>query len=592
MERLHTDPGTPGDGGHPGTTAGGATGTAGGATAGTTGGGTGATTTGDTTTGGTTTGGTTTGTTGDVAMLACADVHKSFGGIPVLRGVDLVLAPGSVTALAGENGAGKSTLMKIASGQYRPDTGTVTVRGEALPSGDTRAATGLGVAIVPQELASIPDLTVYENLFVGHELRTRLGALDRRRMVQEARAQLDAFGLSVDPRARMGSLPVGVRQIVEIVKATNRGARVLLLDEPTSAIAEREVARLVRIVRQLRDQGVAILFTTHKMEEIRAMGDRVVVLRDGRLITDSDLGSITDDEIVTAMIGRELDQLFPELPERAGDDVVLQVRDLVLEPGSAPVDLTVRRGEIVGLAGLVGAGRTELIETVYGLRKPVSGTVEVSGTVLRPGPRAAIRRGVAIVPEDRKGAGAVLSLSIVDNATLPRLAAFSRFGLLSERRRRAEIGDVMSSLRLKSAGLGQSLENLSGGNQQKVVFGRWLTGRVDVLLLDEPTRGVDVGARSEIYRIVTELAASGVAVVLASSDLPEVLSLTHRALVLRDRGVVGELDAAALSSPDASDVIFRLASGLDAGRVGTAARDHADATTPATPRPTDQEPVR
>jgi ribose transport system ATP-binding protein len=504
------------------------------------------------------------------AMLTCTDIRKSFGGVPVLKGVELRLEPGTVTALAGENGAGKSTLMKIASGQYRPDEGAVSVRGSELPSGNTRAATELGVAIVPQELASIPDLSVYENLFIGRERRMRLGTLDRRAMVREAREQLARFGLDLDPRTRMGTLPVGIRQIIEIAKATSRGARVLLLDEPTSAIAEREVARLAEVVRTLRDQGVAVLFTTHKMEEIRAMGDRVVVLRDGTLITDAALSEISDDEIVTAMIGRELDHLFPELPP-AGDDPVLKVEELVIEPGAAPISFTVRKGEVLGLAGLVGAGRTELIESVYGIRKPLSGRVEISGVELRrSSPSAAIGRNVAIVPEDRKGAGAVLSLNVLDNATLPRIAAFSRMGVLKGRSRREAIDEVMASMRLKSNGLTQHMENLSGGNQQKVVFGRWLTGNVDVLLLDEPTRGVDVGARSEIYRIITDLSRSGVAVVMASSDLPEILSLSHRALVMRGRSVVGELDAAELAAPQASDTIFRLASGQLAGRAALA----------------------
>ncbi|RZI90920.1 MAG: sugar ABC transporter ATP-binding protein, partial [Microbacterium sp.] len=353
-------------------------------------------------------------------------------------------------------------------------------------------------------------------------------------------------------------------QIIEIIKATSRGARVLLLDEPTSAIAEREVAHLTQVVRNLRDQGVAVLFTTHKMEEIRSMADRVVVLRDGRLITDSALTEITDDGIVTAMIGRELENLFPELGGHA-DEVVLQVDDLVIVPGADPISFTVRRGEILGLAGLVGAGRSELIECIYGIRRPVSGTVTVSGAVLRPGDAgSAISQHVAIVPEDRKGAGAVLSMSVLDNATLPRIGAFSRFGVITERKRRSAVGEVMSSMRLKSNGLGQHMENLSGGNQQKVVLGRWLTGTVDALLLDEPTRGVDVGARSEIYRIIVDLAAQGMAVVMASSDMPEILSLAHRSLVMREFGVAGELFARELAAPQVQDTIFRLASGLDA----------------------------
>jgi ribose transport system ATP-binding protein len=506
-------------------------------------------------------------TEGEVA-LDCTGIRMSFGGITVLAGVDLQLPRGTVTALAGENGAGKSTLMKIASGQYRPDDGSVRLQGNLLASGNTRAATELGVAIVPQELASILELTVYENLFIGKERRNRIGLLDRRTMIREATQLLRDFGLATAATARMGLLPVGVRQIIEIIKATTRGATVLLLDEPTSAIAVREVNLLVKVVKNLRDQGVAILFTTHKMEEIRAMADRVVVLRDGSLVTDSAVCQITDDAIVTAMIGRELNALFPDRPP-ADTTVTLTVTDLVIGPGAEPISFSVRRGEILGLAGLVGAGRTELIECIYGIRTPLSGRVEIAGISLRPGsPLDAIRRHIALVPEDRKAAGAVLTMSVLDNATLPRIASFFRFGLLTGASRRTRIREVMTSMRLKSSGLGQNLENLSGGNQQKVVLGRWLTERVDALLLDEPTRGMDVGARSEIYRIITELSASGMAVIMASSDMPEVLALSHRALVMRERAVVAELSRKQLDDPAVQDIIFRFASGQPSGTDG------------------------
>lgn len=496
-------------------------------------------------------------------MLACVDIHKAFGGVPVLKGVGLHLVPGTVTALAGENGAGKSTLMKIASGQMKADGGSVLVRGEELAAGSARDAHQRGIAIVPQELASILDTTVYENIFVGRELRGRFGFVDRRGMAREAREMLAEFGVDIDPKARMGSLPVGLRQIVEIVKATSTGARVLLLDEPTSAIAEREVARLIENMRMLRDRGVAILFTTHKMEEIRAIADRVVVLRDGGLVADEPLSELSDDDIVTAMIGRELEDLFPDLPT-ASDDIALAVRGLEYAAAPQPFDLQVRRGEIVGLAGLVGAGRTELIEALFGVRPSTAGEITVGGSRVRRGrPADAITAGMALVPEDRKGAGAVLSMDILANATLPRMNQFSVAGWLKGRSRVDAVSQVMSSVRLRSRGLGQLMETLSGGNQQKVVLARWLTGEVKVLLLDEPTRGVDIGARSEIYRIITDLAASGMAVVMASSDMPEILALSHRALVLKGGGVVAELDRTALQQPDVQDRIFRLASGLD-----------------------------
>src|SRR4051812_41749538 len=537
----------------------------------------------------------------DVA-LECRDLAKSFGGVPVLKGVSLTLEAGSVTALAGENGAGKSTMMKIASGQVKPHRGQVLIGGEPLSHADPQAAHRQGVAIIPQELAPIMDMKVYENLFVGRELRGRAGPLDRRAMAREAREILGVFEVEIDPQATMRSLPVGLRQLVEIAKSTSGGAKVLLLDEPSSAISDREVERLYTVVGKLREQGVAMLYTTHKMEEIRALADRVVVLRDGGLVMDRPLADISDDDIVHAMIGRELEDLFPVL-HPPGDEVALRVSGLQVNGYERPVELTVRRGEILGLAGLVGAGRTELLEAIFGVRKSLAGTITVAGKAAkRNSPADAIGHGMALVPEDRKGAGAVLSMDVLDNGSLPRLSSFTLGGWLRQRSRTRTVGEAMGSVKLRSRGLSQQVGTLSGGNQQKVVLARWLTGSVNVLLLDEPTRGVDVGARSEIYRIITELAASGMAVVMASSDMPEVLSLSHRALVMREGSVVAELDPAALSAPDVQERVFRLAAGLDpAARATAAPSAGADGpptggpsrpATPTTVSPTTKEDVR
>jgi ribose transport system ATP-binding protein len=496
-------------------------------------------------------------------LLECTGIEKSFGGVPVLKGITLNLEPGTVTALAGENGAGKSTLMKIVSGQYSADNGTVSVKGNQLTSGSTRDAVKHGVAIVPQELASIEDMTVYENLFVGREIKVG-PFLNRRAMIDEARDALAVFGVDINPSARMGSLPVGLRQIVEIVKAARTGAQVVMLDEPTSAISEREVEGLYKVIRQLREHGVAMVYTTHKMAEIRAIADRVVVLRDGGLILDKTIDNVSDDDIVTAMIGRELDALFPSRPE-PGTDTVLQVRDLQVDGASGPVSFDVKAGEIVGLAGLVGAGRTELLEAIFGARHSSAGQITVRGkTVKRNNAAASIAQGMAMVPEDRKLSGVVLSMSVLDNGSLPRLSSFSIAGWLRGKARNTAVSDVMKSVRLRSRGLSQEVGTLSGGNQQKVVLARWLTGTVNVLLLDEPTRGVDVGARSEIYRIITEFAAQGMAVLMASSDMPEVVGLSHRAFVMRAGTFVGELDRDALDHPEVQESVFRLATALDA----------------------------
>jgi ribose transport system ATP-binding protein len=534
--------------------------------------------------------------------LECRDLSKSFGGVPVLKGVSLSLEPGTVTALAGENGAGKSTMMKIASGQVKPDQGTVLIEGQPLAHADAHAAHRQGVAIVPQELAPILDMKVYENLFIGRELRNRAGLLDRRAMARQARELLEVFGVDIDPQAPMRSLSVGLRQLVEITKNSSGGAKVLLLDEPTSAISDREVERLYAVVNRLREHGVAMLYTTHKMEEIRAIADRVVVLRDGGLVMDQPLKAVGDDDIVQAMIGRELEDLFPEV-QAAGEETALEVKGLHVTGYQAPVDLTVRRGEILGLAGLVGAGRTELLEAIFGVRKSTAGTVKVAGAeVRRNAPAVSITHGMALVPEDRKGAGVVLTMNVLDNGSLPRLSSFTLGGWLRQGARGRSVKEAMSSVRLRSRGMTQQVGTLSGGNQQKVVLARWLTGHVDVLLLDEPTRGVDVGARSEIYRIITDLAEAGMAVVMASSDMPEVLSLSHRALVMRDGAVVAELDRGALSAPDIQERVFRLAAGLTpgspdpaggpAGAAGPAADGVPHPAAPTSMSPTTKEDVR
>lgn len=495
--------------------------------------------------------------------LECQDLAKSFGGVPALKGVSLCLEEGTVTALVGENGAGKSTMMKIASGQLKPDRGQVIVEGQRLAHGDAYAAHSQGVAIVPQELAPIMEMMVYENLFIGRELVNKAGLLERRAMARKAREMLDVFDVDIDPQAPMRTLSVGLRQLVEIAKNTSSGAKVLLLDEPTSAIADREIERLYEVVNKLRDRGVAMLYTTHKLGEIRAIADQVVVLRDGGLVMNQPLKAVSDDQIVHAMIGRDLENLFPVV-HQPGEDVALEVRGLQVSGYGRPIDLSVRRGEILGLAGLVGAGRTELLEAIFGVRKSTAGSVSVAGhEVRRNTPAESIRRGMALVPEDRKGAGVVLTMDVLDNGSLPRLSSFTFAGWLQQRNRGRAVKTAMSSVRLRSRGLTQEVGTLSGGNQQKVVLARWLTGHVDVLLLDEPTRGVDVGARSEIYRIITDLAASGMAVVMASSDMPEILSLAHRTFVMNEGAVVGELDRAALSAPDVQDTIFRLAAGLN-----------------------------
>ncbi len=501
------------------------------------------------------------------AILEVRGLEKAFGGIPVLRGVSFQLGSGQVVALAGENGAGKSTIFKIITGQIKQDSGEVLVDGQALTKADSKVARDLGIAIVPQELATFPDMRVYENLFIGREVKNFLGILDRQEMISKSKEMLSVFGLNLDPKTKMRDLSTALSQIVEIIKATTWNARVILLDEPTSSIPEQEVEFLYSVIRKLKEQGVAMMYTTHRMAEIQDLADTVIVMRDGQLVLEKPIKEASEQSIVTSMIGRSLDNLFPPR-SKPSSNLALEVRNLTLAREGHGVSLKVREGEVLGLGGLVGAGRTEIVEAIFGVRKSFAGEIHV-GKVLnaRNDTQKSIKNGIAIVPEDRKGAGLVLSQSILENGSLPHLKKFSLFGLIRRGKRKALVSEAMKSVSLKSRGLEQSAETLSGGNQQKVVIARWLGHNTKVLLLDEPTRGVDVGARGEIYNIISELAASGLAVLLVSSDMPELIGLSNRVLVVRDGNFVGELQEEDLKSKDAQEKIFRYASGLESAKV-------------------------
>ncbi|HET6499382.1 MAG TPA: sugar ABC transporter ATP-binding protein [Amycolatopsis sp.] len=493
--------------------------------------------------------------------LRVENLSKSFGGVPILRGVDLEFAPGTVNVLAGENGAGKSTLMKIVAGLLRPDGGRVAVGGRELSRFDPVHARNLGVSFIPQELAPLPDMRVDENLMLGRVSRTAFGLVDRAAMARQARELLARFDVGIDPRTPMRRLSVAMTQLVEIAKHTGWDSTVMLMDEPTAAIAEREIERLFTVIQRLRDRGVCIVYTTHKMAEIEAIADTVSVLRDGKLVTSGEAAGFTQQSVVSAMIGRPMGELFPERPPRPSKPPVLSV-DLTVQGTREPVSLQVRPGEIVGLAGLVGAGRSELLEAIFGVHR-ASGTVSVAGRKIRLGvPNAAIAGGMAFVPEDRKNAGLVLEMSVADNTILPYLRRFLAAGMFVDRGARAKaVAEVSDRVDLHGRPA-QRVRQLSGGNQQKVVLSRWLLGNMKVLLLDEPTRGVDVGARAEIYRIVTQLASAGVAVLLASSEMDEVVNLSHRVLVMRGRGIVAELMAENHSDAELKTEVLHHAMGL------------------------------
>lgn len=490
-----------------------------------------------------------------------AGVQKSYGGITVLNGINFELKTGEILALGGENGAGKSTLLKIISGQVKADDGEVHLFGSRLPSGNVQAIHKAGLSIVPQELAPYADLTVYENLFVGRELKNKLGFLNRKEMIRQTVLTLKSFGIEINPLMKLSQLSVAYTQLIEIAKATTWGARVILLDEPTSAIPEKEVAKLYEVIDKLRQSGVSMIYTTHRMSEIQRLADRVVVLRDGELVLDVPIAEASETVIIRAMVGRDLKTLESQRSQTSSE-IKCEVKELVLEKNGPAVSFQIRAGEILGLGGLIGAGRTEIVEAIFGVGKSRSGEISIGGVpVKRNNIAASIRAGMAFVPEDRKGAGLVLSRSILENTSLPHLKYFSNLGWVNSRSRGKAVAEVSKSVNLKSRGANQLTGTLSGGNQQKVVLSRWFTQDVKLLILDEPTRGIDVGARGEIYSLIRDLAKSGMAVLLVSSDMPELIGLSDRVLVVRGGQIMGQLDGKALESEDAQVQIFKLSSG-------------------------------
>jgi len=472
-------------------------------------------------------------------LLAFEGVSKSFGSVRALTDVSIALAGGEVRALLGENGAGKSTLLKTLSGAHAPDSGTIRIAGEAQGFHSTQDAFRAGVAVIYQELQLVPELTVAENLLLG-QLPAHAGLVDRRALDARARELLARLGLELDPRRRIATLSLGQRQMIEIGKGLARGARILAFDEPTSSLSVRETERLFALIRELAASGHAILYVTHRMDEVFAICNSATVLRDGALVKtferlDHASRPVVAAEIVHSMVGRELSDVHGWSPRDIGAPR-LELRALEGPGLAAPLNLDVRRGEIVGLFGLVGAGRTELLRLVYGATRSTNGRILVDGRNMDArSPRDAIVAGIVLAPEDRKKEGIVPILSVLENVNLSARRRNLRLGtFLCGRWERENATLHIQQLSIKTPSPATPVRNLSGGNQQKVILARWLSESIKVLLLDEPTRGIDVGARAEIYRIVQELAGSGVAVLMVSSDLPEVLGISDRMLVMRE----------------------------------------------------------
>lgn len=489
------------------------------------------------------------------AVLCAERVSKSFAGVKALHDVDFDLRHGEVHALMGENGAGKSTLMKILAGVHTSYDGTILVEGFAASFGGVRDAEEAGVAIIHQELNLVPELSVADNIFLGREPLIGGVLIDRRRMVRAAERLLARLGVTIAPDTRIAGLRVGEQQLVEIAKALSLNARILIMDEPTSALSSSECDRLFKIVRQLASEGVAIIYTSHRIEEVLELADRVTVLRDGRRVVTARIDELSRAAIISAMVGREM--AANERGATAQDGaVVLSVQDLTLDTLGPHgwrrtlhgVSFELKRGEILGVGGLLGAGRTEILESIFGVARGWrTGSIAIDGAAVDiNSPSDAYHLGVALVSEDRKERGLHLAASICDNVALPSIGALSRFGLRAFARERALAADMVKRLSVRCTGIGQEAAALSGGNQQKVVIGKWLATEPRILLLDEPTRGIDIGAKLEIYRLIFDLAAQGLGIIVVTSEMPELLLLSDRILVMcegRQTGILARENA-------------------------------------------------
>ncbi len=485
----------------------------------------------------------TTNTEPAAPALELTAVAKSFGAVVALSDGELRLDSGSIHALVGENGAGKSTLVKIIAGLYRPDRGEYRLGGFPVDFHTTAQAKDAGVAVIYQEPTLFPDLTVAENIFVGRQPRGRLGLIDRAAMRAQSRQLFAQLGVPIDPDRLAEGLSIADQQIIEIAKAISMDARVLIMDEPTAALSGVEVERLFTVARSLRDQGAAILFISHRFDEVFSLCDRITVMRDGRYIATHATEETTVDTIVREMVGRDIAQLFPKVAAPIGE-VVLRVADLQSAGVFHDVSFEVRAGEIVAFSGLVGAGRTEIARAVFGIDRYDSGRVELLGAPLRPGdPMAAIDAGIAFVPEDRRKQGLVMDLSVARNATLTLRHVLARLGIISGAREHREAATWTTRLQVKGA-LDAEVSTLSGGNQQKVVLAKWLATEPRLLIVDEPTRGIDIGTKAEVHRLLSDLAGRGIAIIMISSELPEVLGMADRVIVVREGAITAQLDRA------------------------------------------------
>lgn len=478
-------------------------------------------------------------------ILELKHITKSFPGVMALDDVHFDICPGEVHALLGENGAGKSTLIKIASGVYQPDAGEILVQGKPVRFGSPRDAQSHGIATIYQELLLYPELTVAENIFMGHAPRTRLGAIDWAAMRQKALEILASLNITdMDVTRKVGSLTVGNRQRVEIAKALSMNARVLIMDEPTAAITEADVEQLFNIIALLKERQVGIIYISHRLNEVFEIGDRVTVLRDGRYIATELVAEMTEDKLVNMMVGRTIDNMFPKLDAQIGK-VVLEVRNLTRRRVAHDISFQLREGEIVGMAGLVGSGRSEVAQIIFGITPAHSGAILIDGQEVKiKTPDQAMRYGIAYLPEDRGTQGLIREMDLRENTSLTVLRELSRAMFINRQKETQLTLNTIEQLSIRAYGPQQIVGKLSGGNQQKVVVGKWLATKPRILIMDEPTRGIDVGTKAEIHRLMSELAQQGLAILMISSELPEILGMSDRILVMREGRIVAEYSRA------------------------------------------------
>ena len=475
------------------------------------------------------------------AFLEFDSIHKSFPGVQALKNVSFNVDEGSVHALIGENGAGKSTLLKILSGVYKPDSGTVRFNGKSESFQNTFDAIKAGIAVIYQELHLVPEMNVAENLLIGN-LPNRFGLINKKELREIVLRELSFLGEDINPTAKVGSLPIAQRQMIEVAKALMRDAKVIAFDEPTSSLADREVKKLFSIIQGLKNRGRVIIYVSHRLNEIFEICDSVTVFRDGKVIETCDnISMVNHDYLVSRMVGRSISDIY-NYSTRPFGDTALEINGLMGRGLSEPANLTISRGEIAGIFGLVGAGRTELLKLIYGAEKKQSGTVKIHGKKARiNSTSSAINNGLVFMPEDRKKEGIIPLGSVSENINISVRRILSRFGIINNKWESNNAEKLVKKLDIKTPSIYQIVKNLSGGNQQKVILARWLSGKVKVMLLDEPTRGIDVGAKSEIYTLISQLASEGIGIIVVSSELSEILGISDRVIVMRQGKIISSL---------------------------------------------------